>query len=72
MAGGNSNAGSTAVRDMAVRARAASRQLQALPTEDRVAMLERVADALLEHQDAILAENEKDVQEAKVRRCTKR
>lgn len=87
-------------RDMAVRARAASRALQALPTSEvhrvggamgwvvrdlfdasspflqitkhlflpmqRVAMLHRVADALLAHQDKILAENAKDMEEAQV------
>jgi gamma-glutamyl phosphate reductase len=54
---------------MAVRARAASRALQALPTSERVAMLERVADALIAHQDEILAENAKDMEEAQVFRC---
>ena len=53
-------------RDMAVRARAASRALQALPTSERVAMLERVADSLVAHQDEILAENAKDMEEAQV------
>lgn len=51
-------------REMAIRARAASRTLQALPTSERVAMLERVADALLRHQGEILAENDKDVEDA--------
>ena len=32
----------------------------------RVAMLHRVADALLAHQDEILAENAKDMEEAQV------
>ncbi|KAG1663878.1 hypothetical protein FOA52_014691 [Chlamydomonas sp. UWO 241] len=50
-------------RDMALRARSASRAIQQLPTAERVAMLERVADALLAHQDEILAENAKDVAE---------
>eukprot|EP00955_Chlamydomonas_euryale_P000619 6960-Chlamydomonas_euryale.AAC.1 len=44
----DSHSGSS--RDMAQRARTASRALQALPTSERVAMLERVADALLAHQ----------------------
>ena len=54
-------------RDMAIRARTASRALQALPTADRVAMLNRIADALLARQDEILAANEKDMEEAQVR-----
>lgn len=44
-----------------------ARHLQAMPTSERVAMLHRVADALLANQDAILAENAKDVEEATVR-----
>ncbi|GAX76379.1 hypothetical protein CEUSTIGMA_g3825.t1 [Chlamydomonas eustigma] len=56
--------GSSSSRDMAVRARAASRALQALPTEERVAILNRVAAALIQHQEEILTENAKDVQEA--------
>lgn len=46
-------------RDSAVRARSASRKLQALPTEERVAMLNRVADALVANEAHILAENAK-------------
>jgi len=46
-------------RDMAVRARDASRKLQALPTSERVAMLNNVADALRAHEDVIMAENAK-------------
>lgn len=55
---------SSSGRDMAVRARAASRVLQALPTSERVAMLHRVADALIANQDHILAENAADMAEA--------
>lgn len=55
---------SSSGRDMAVRARAASRALQALPTSERVAMLHRVADALIANQDHILAENAADMAEA--------
>ena len=62
-----SAASSTSGRDMAVRARTASRALQALPTSERVAMLDRVADALLARQSEILAANEKDMEEAQVR-----
>lgn len=43
-------AGASSARDMAVRARAASRKLQVLSTEERVAMLNRVADALVANQ----------------------
>jgi gamma-glutamyl phosphate reductase len=46
-------------RDFALRARTASRTLQALPTEERVAMLHRVADALVASEAAIMAENAK-------------
>lgn len=41
---------SSSARDMAVRARSASRQLQVMSTEERVAMLHRVADALLANE----------------------
>ncbi|PRW58951.1 delta-1-pyrroline-5-carboxylate synthase B-like isoform X1 [Chlorella sorokiniana] len=51
-------------REMAVKARAASRQLQALPSEQRVAILNRIADSLLEHEAAIMAENAQDVEAA--------
>jgi gamma-glutamyl phosphate reductase len=44
---------------MATRAREASRKLQAMPTEERVAMLHRVADALLANEATIMAENAK-------------
>ena len=42
---------------MALRARAASRKLQALSTEERVAMLNRVADALVANEAAIMEAN---------------
>ncbi len=61
------SAAATSARAMAVRARAASRKLQAMPTSERVAMLMRVADTLLAHQDEIMAENAKDVAESEVR-----
>ena len=48
-----------AARDMALRARAASRKLQAMSTEERVAMLNRVADALVENEAMIMEENAK-------------
>jgi delta-1-pyrroline-5-carboxylate synthetase len=46
-------------REFAQKARNASRKLQALPTEERVAMLNRVADALLANEETIMAENKK-------------
>lgn len=49
----------TSARDSAVKARNASRKLQALPTEERVAMLHRVADALVANEESIMAENAK-------------
>lgn len=51
-------------REMAQKARAASRQLQARPTADRVAILHRVADKLQAHEAEIMAENAKDVEAA--------
>jgi gamma-glutamyl phosphate reductase len=44
-----------ALRAMALASRAASRALQALSSEERVAILHRIADGLLASQDAILA-----------------
>lgn len=58
------NDAASSARDMAVRARTASRKLQALPSEERVAMLNRIADALVANEATILAEN------AKVRRLS--
>lgn len=49
---------------MAVKARAASRHLQALPTAARVAILNRIADSLVAHEAEVLAENQKDVEAA--------
>lgn len=46
-----------AARQCALKARDASRKLQALPTEERAAMLHRVADALIANEDKIMAEN---------------
>jgi gamma-glutamyl phosphate reductase len=46
-------------REFAQKARNASRKLQALPTEERVTMLNRVADALLANEEVIMAENKK-------------
>jgi glutamate-5-semialdehyde dehydrogenase len=44
-------------REMALAARAASRQLQTLTTEQRVALLHRVADAIVANEGAIMAAN---------------
>lgn len=46
-------------RDLAQRARRAARQLQALSSEQRSAMLVRVADALVASEAEIMAENAK-------------
>ncbi|KAI8476699.1 MAG: Aldehyde/histidinol dehydrogenase [Monoraphidium minutum] len=55
---------SMAAREMAQRARAASRKLQAMTTDERVAMLNRVADAIEANEQHILEENAKDVADA--------
>ncbi len=65
-ANGHAAAAAASTRDMAVRARRASRVLRSLPSSERVAILNRVADALLDSQDTILAENAKDVAESTV------
>lgn len=49
-------------REAAIRARAASRQLQALPTAARQAVLERIACALESSEAEIMAANAKDVE----------
>jgi delta-1-pyrroline-5-carboxylate synthetase len=54
-------ASKNSARDCALRARDASRTLQSLPSEKRVAILQRVAESLLAAQDEILAANEEDV-----------
>jgi delta-1-pyrroline-5-carboxylate synthetase len=50
---------STSARDSAMAAREASRRLQALPTAERVAMLRRIADALVANEANIMEENAK-------------
>jgi gamma-glutamyl phosphate reductase len=62
----------SAPRDMALRARAASRQLVALSTAERVAMLERVAEALLANEGRILAANKLDIEQSEARRAAAR
>ncbi|CAG9464466.1 unnamed protein product [Pedinophyceae sp. YPF-701] len=52
-------------REMAMHARDQGRILAGLPTEKRQAILNRVADALLANEDAIRAENNKDVEAAR-------
>lgn len=49
--------GDLSARDLAVRARNASRELQAWSTQHRVDMLKRVADALLANEIAIMEAN---------------
>ena len=54
-------------RQLAIKARNASRTLQALSSEDRGKLLHQIADAIESHQDMIMAENDKDCQ---VRHCS--
>lgn len=49
----------SAARELALKARAASRKLQAMTTEERVAMLHRVADAIVANEAVIMEENAK-------------
>ncbi|XP_010324853.1 delta-1-pyrroline-5-carboxylate synthase isoform X1 [Solanum lycopersicum] len=53
--------GETDAREMAVAARACSRRLQALSSQERSKILQDIADALEANEKAILAENEADV-----------
>lgn len=48
-------------RELAVHARDASRRLQSLPTQERVQMLLRIADALVAHEETIMEANAEDV-----------
>jgi len=52
--------------DLALAAREASRQLQKLSSEERAAILERIADELLSNTDAILRANKKDLYAAEI------
>ena len=52
-------------REQAVAARAASRAVQRLPSEARLAALERMAVALTENAQAICEANARDIDEAK-------
>ncbi|KAL6777423.1 GSD1 [Auxenochlorella protothecoides x Auxenochlorella symbiontica] len=56
--------GAANAREAAIKARSASRQLQALKSEDRVALLDAIADTLVAHTDDILAANAQDVESA--------
>jgi len=56
-------------REQAVAARAASRQLQALSSEERSELLNRIADALEANEPAILAENLLDIAAAEQANC---
>lgn len=51
-------------REMAVKARAAARHLQALSTEDRVKILNSIADEIEANEAAIMEENKADVEAA--------
>lgn len=51
-------------REMALRARAASRQLQALSSAERVAIMHRIADLLEAREAEVMVENVKDVEAA--------
>ncbi|GIL65027.1 hypothetical protein Vafri_18880 [Volvox africanus] len=62
--GSKAAAAASSARDMAVRARAASRKLQAMSSQERSAALLRVADALVAAQEDILKANALDVSEA--------
>lgn len=55
------NAAASTGREIAVRARSASQRFIALPTNIRDGVLHSIADALLQHEELIKAENEKDV-----------
>lgn len=52
-------------QEAAIRARAASRALQALSSEERVDVLRAIADTLEAHTDEILAANAEDVEASK-------
>ena len=59
-------------RDLAIKARDASRKLQALPSEARADLLHQIADAIESNQDTILEENGKDCQVAVSSLCVDR
>ena len=52
----------TAPRDMAVRARTASRALQSLSSRQREQLLHKIAENLLAKEEEIMQENDKDCQ----------
>ena len=49
-------------RQLAIKARNASRTLQALSSDERGKLLYQIADAIESKQDVIMAENDKDCQ----------
>ena len=49
-------------RELAIKARDASRRLQALSSQDRANLLHQIADAIESETEKILQENEKDCQ----------
>lgn len=53
------------VLDIAKKAKLATASLQSIPEEQRLMALEAIAVALTHHKDEILAENKKDLEEAK-------
>lgn len=57
-----SSAESTKPRELAVKAREASRALQNLTSKQREQLLHKIADNLLAKEDEIMAENERDIQ----------
>ncbi|GFR42079.1 hypothetical protein Agub_g2875, partial [Astrephomene gubernaculifera] len=65
--GARAAAAASSARDMAVRAREASRRLQALSSQQRSELLLRVADALVAAQDEILQANAADVADSQGR-----
>lgn len=63
---GSAAAGGPSCRELAVRARGASRALQAMTSEQRGDCLDRMAQALLDNAADILKENAEDIAESEV------
>jgi len=57
------------IREQAVAARSASRQLQGLSSAARAELLNRIADALVANEPAILRENQADIDAAVAAHC---
>ncbi|KAL4232285.1 hypothetical protein ACF0H5_009856 [Mactra antiquata] len=62
----NSKTNNTPVELEAVEAKSSSLVLQSLPATSRKEMIEKLADLLIEKQDIILAENKRDLLDARV------